>query len=321
MTCIILEGPDGAGKSTLAAAFERRLIGRGVATTVVKSQHGPYLGEDDIAGHYLDDLASAWAVRHTGAAWLLDRSWISEAIYGPLVRNSNRIDVARRRALERVGLAVGAAVVLCLPPYETCLGAYLTRKQLEYLPSESLLKQVYDGYQTYGTDQLFPASRGGLPTYFYNRTEETHRGTFIESLMYDLYRQPPNMGPGVGNFAPGEVTLLVGDQVNVNTAAAHLPFISWHPGGCAGWLSRQLEEWGVEERELYWVNANGLDGRPISPHGWFDMLAPKKIVALGAAANDWCNWHKIPCVAVAHPQNHKRFSFEKPYPLREILRP
>lgn len=317
MSLIIFEGPDGAGKTTLADAWQRRLTNR--IDIVQRRNHGPYLGEVDIAGHYLDDLVLALMLRNAPGAMFMDRSWISEAIYGPVARQCNRIGVPQRRALERVALGACAQVVLCLPPYERCKAAYLARKELEYLPDESQLKRVYDAFKALQTDQLFAASWCALPVNFYDWTQEEHRGSYIEMMEHDAQGQHINMGPGVGRFAPGEVTLLVGEQISDGTAAADLPFISWHPGGCSGWLANQLETWGVSERDLYWINAKDQAGKITKPGIWLDELRPKRVVAMGEVARTWCRYYNIEYRHITHPQYHKRFHHSEPYLLQELL--
>lgn len=313
MPVTIFEGPDGAGKTTLTEAWMRQ-IHRKERYVPHQTNHGPYPGLTEIAGKYLDDLLLAYGPRNWHV--LMDRAWLSEPVYGPVMRDENRIDVARRRCLERVALACQTVVVLCLPPFETCKKNYLTRKALEYLPTEHHLQLVHEGF----TQLWQMAHRAAVPMICYDYTStDLGRSSFVD--LTESVRPAENFGPGVGAWKPGQVTLLVGEAVNRNTAAALLPFVSWDPGGCIGWLSRQLEDWGVGEDELYWINAVDAKGHDVDPRPWLDQLNPKRIVAMGETATTWCLEHKLRHDSIAHPQHWKRFKHNQPYPLKRILRP
>jgi DNA polymerase III delta prime subunit len=299
----LFEGPDGAGKTTLIAAYARRLQGKYGKEPVIRA-HGVYPGVVDLAGVYLTDCLAALR----GATILMDRGWPSEAVYGPRVRRANRITVAGRRMLERVALAARGQVILCLPPFETCRENYLARKHLEYLPDDHALRQVYDDFNQLNTN---------LPAASFNYKTEPSKIAYAD--MIEHFRAPANPGPGVGRYFPG-VTLLVGEQVSEPTAAAYLPFVSADPAGCTAWLSQRLEEWGIPERALYWVNALDIRGRATQGGPWLHDLKPKRVVAMGVVANQWCLEQGLTDHAsIPHPQYWRRFNHNQPYVLRELL--
>jgi len=171
MNIVIFEGCDGSGKTTLADAWERRAAARG--QSVRRSNHGPYLGEKVVTHHYASDF-----IRYErNTLLLIDRCWISESIYGPLMRSEDRIPAHDRKVLENLARRAGAILVVCQPPFDECAKAWASRRNLEYLPSESKLRQVYDGFCDVLSDASVP-----LPTYHYDWTREAHRGTFIEMI-------------------------------------------------------------------------------------------------------------------------------------------
>lgn len=131
--------------------------------------------------------------------------------------------------------------------------------------------------------------------------------------------QPP--GPGLGAWAPGRVTLLVGDRPGPAwRSRLNWPFISGLRSGCSAWLAGQLESAGVPEQQLYWVNAADQHGTPTD--GTFvAALRPQLVVALGQHAATWC---EAVCLAgfeqVHHPQHWQRFHAGHKYRLTQLLR-
>lgn len=308
MPLTILEGPDGGGKTTLTGRWASQLE-RQAGVTVTRVNHGPYLGTVDLAPKYLAGL-----MPQRGWHTLMDRCWLSEHVYGPIVRHANRIGPAEQRALERVALSAQPLVVWCLPSYAACERAYLARRELEYLKDEGQLRRVYDEFARLAVDDHTTA----LPTVTYNWEREPHVESFFDFARE--MRWAPNDGPGVGAYRPG-VTLMVGEQVSNETAALPLPFVSWDQGGCVAWLSEKLEAWGVSERDLYWINALDLKGRGTQAGEWLDRLAPRRVIALGSVAEAWCRQHVHGNTrGVPHPQWWKRFKHhDESYPLREAL--
>jgi hypothetical protein len=299
---IILEGPDGAGKSTLAAALGARL-GREVR------HHGPYLGEAEIAARYFADVADVLG----GMPLIVDRSWPSEPIYGAVHRGGiDRVGVNGRRVLERGALAAGAVLVRCLPPLGRCLATWRARRGDEYLRGEAQLRAVHTAYLDL---------RSAVPVVDFDYTADS-----ADDLPARLEAAAwPNPGPGAGAWRPGESVLLVGERPNTARAGDlkhRLPFASVHPGGCSAWLADRLEEAGVGEERLYWVNAYDVTGRRTDP-AFIAGLAPRAVVALGRHAHAWCLDAGVDeaCLSwVTHPQHHKRFYFNRPYPLVSLLK-
>ena len=295
----IFEGADGAGKTTVIEAL-RTLH----ATAVVN--HGPYRNETSIAWRYLETLKAA---HRDGGHVFMDRSWLSEPIYGRAYRHGeDRVKVAGRRMLDRVALSLGAVVVRCAPPFKACAEAFTRRKANngEYLDNVEQLRAVYTGY----SDDL----RTDLQVIDFDYTTMK-----MNELWARIERVRPlqNLGPGIGRWAPGEVTLLVGDRMN-SSSDWDLPFVSFNAGGCSGWLADGLENASVPESDLYWVNSTAQDGTPISAE-FVAELRPTKVIALGANARTWCDGHGLDATKVPHPQFWKRFKSTEPYQLFSVL--
>lgn len=301
----VFEGPDGAGKSTLLWGHLERL-GGGVPVA-----HGPYPGEEAI---WLRYLASLLRDRRPTD---LDRAWPSEPVYGRAVREGEvRLAAWQRRMLERVALARRGVVVLCLPRWRVVKESYLARKGEEYVDRLDGIAAVYEGYAA------LAQRRPALPLKLYDR-EVDDPATFLEAV--ERSRPRANRGPGIGRWRPGEVTLLVGDQAHPTGLPAEadgldLPFVS--AAGCSPWLAERLEEAGVGEGALYWVNARRPDGSATDP-AFLRDLNPRRVVALGTAARAWLHRAGLgegDHATVEHPQHWKRFHHREPYPLVDLLR-
>lgn len=305
---IIFEGPDGAGKSVAAAAVASSL-------DVDVTHHGPYVGEDVIGQRYLDSMAPALSKRRHV---VMDRSWLSEPIYGAVFRGgANRITATHARMLQRCALARDAIIVLCLPPLETCLANYRKRKEVEYLDNEDQLREVWHLYNKF-------AAPGGLDVLRYDYTKATSA-----ALTADLRRvvtsRVPNDGPGVGSWRkPNQVALLVGDQMGKRIfdgrdSTPEVPFVSFSRAGCADWLTQQLEDAGVPETDLYWINARAADDS-ITDAKFICTLQPRRVIALGDVAAKWCKRElRSKFIEVSHPQFWKRFHMREAYPLIKEL--
>jgi len=292
MKLIVLEGPDGAGKTTLAKT----------------SKHLEYIhfgpppkGKLGAWHQYYDLLVDLWDKPRPGGV-VIDRFIHGEMIYGPLLRGGTDLTWGHIRMLERVLMGMSAELVICLPPNDTVFRNWATSKDELITDPEDLLR-TYDFYL-----ELLGSGNRMIPRRVYDYTNPT--SVLLERQAWE------NKGPGIGMFAPCN-TLIVGDEVNKKVGKEGWPFVA--PGGSSLWLANLLEEAGIKEHGLYWINAktNGQDTDP----KFMDKLAPDRIVALGSKAIEWCDRHQIRTSVheLEHPQFHKRFKHDKPYPLINLL--
>lgn len=96
---IIIEGPDGAGKSTLAKSLADRLDMNILKMTANGGQSAP---------EYLQKLACDGVV--------IDRCWVSEQIYSDLFGREPRIDHDDAEALTGLCGRMGIPITVLLPP-------------------------------------------------------------------------------------------------------------------------------------------------------------------------------------------------------------
>ncbi len=141
---IILEGPDGGGKTTLGKILSSKL-------EVPVDNHGPYKGEVQIWKHYFDSMLPAYSGERNV---ILDRCWLAEGPYGQVYRGGlNRIERWQQRILEHVAVNCSAVVIYCLPPYRECLRAWSSGRE-EMLETEAQLCEVYDLYQVQAAGKI-----------------------------------------------------------------------------------------------------------------------------------------------------------------------
>jgi thymidylate kinase len=133
---VILEGPDGAGKTTLAQRYAE------AGARVVHLDRYP--GVKSLARIHLAAMLPALS----GVSDIvLDRAWITEWIYGDVYRGGKvRINSERRAELEAIASFCETKVILCLPPLEACLETFRKRREREYLKDEEALRQVWQTY-------------------------------------------------------------------------------------------------------------------------------------------------------------------------------
>lgn len=285
---IILEGPDGAGKSTLANQLKDVLRAEVIA-------HGPYLGEANIFHRYLDPMGKMYGNR--SRSYIFDRSWLSEQVYGPLMRNVDRIGVLRR-ILDRVAMGLPAACVLCLPPWKNVKETYVKRAMSEYPPRLSVLEKIWQGYRKLDTD---------VPLLLHDYTSDN-----LNDLLNDIsvIEQRYTGVGGIGCWRPRRVSLLVGEKQSLSGQPPQWAFVS--ELGSSPWLAERLAELNISEGELYWANALDQLGTPRS-FGWVKELEPQRVIALGKNADMVLGAQGIAHITIEHPQYWKRFHFDEPW--------
>lgn len=144
---IILEGPDGCGKTTLAKHLCK--------TFKLDYKHeGPPSTNKSAYDHYSDLLEDAH-----GKRVIFDRFALGELVYGPILRGISRLD-ANDWALMKCRMAdVDAIQIACVAPYEVAFKNWHARKG-ELFTNVSYFRRVYDTF-----DNII--AREELPIYDY----------------------------------------------------------------------------------------------------------------------------------------------------------
>ncbi len=295
----IFEGPDGAGKSTLAQWFAKATgaryvhfsalprVSTSLGRVYVEAMMPALLGYQDV---------------------VFDRSWLSEVPYGQAFREgADRLGDPSRAMLDRLALRCGGVVVMCDPGWETVRANFLARKHLEMLDDDNQLKIVYD---------LYRSERVGLPHLFYDYTMRTGEPLDVDHLVdeLDAIRTPchPLNANTAGNWK-AELAIVGQDFGEIKDADAFYqwPFASFSKSGCCQWLTNLMCKSGVRATDAVWFNSDqdlsGLQFREV-------------IIALGDVAEKRiCEVGITPTVTIPHPQRWRRFNTNQRYPLFDAL--
>ena len=152
---IIVEGPDGAGKTTL--------VGKLTSSFRLMKSHsaGP---EGDVRGRVYDALGAA--VRGHDPIKVHDRLFFSEVVYGPLLRGECRFSDVETDFVWRVLGALETPLIFCLPPYEVVRENVSLSVNDQLVGVSENLRTIYSSYE-----ELAQVAAGNdLPVYRYDYT-------------------------------------------------------------------------------------------------------------------------------------------------------
>lgn len=136
---IVLEGPDGAGKTSLAMALKEYLGARYI--------HLTYRWKDRM--HLYHGAAIRYAARLAAhQPVIIDRWWPSEIVYADAYRGGSNF-AKYYLLLEHIANNIGVVYVMCLPrDRERYLTHYNKLKNEREEMYDEGLERVYDGYET-----------------------------------------------------------------------------------------------------------------------------------------------------------------------------
>lgn len=126
---IIIEGPDGAGKSTLAKSLAGALDMNILKMTANGGQSVP---------EYVQKLACDGVI--------IDRCWVSEQIYSDLFGREPRIDNDDAEALTGLCGRAGIPIIVLLPPLHVVIGR-LNKRGDEY--ADVVCPNIVEIYRRY----------------------------------------------------------------------------------------------------------------------------------------------------------------------------
>jgi hypothetical protein len=230
---IILEGPDGGGKTTLA----NQLVERGF----IYKHEGPPPEKVDLLDYYLqklyDSMVSPNDVVH-------DRLYLGETIYGPLTRGKDRIGEEGKKLFNRILSSKQVKQYICLPDFDVAGKNYRVKikEKDDYLKNCDIWEKVYNLY-------LKEAMRSNLDGFYDYKTD--FASGVINSLNLPLTYLPKG---AIGSLKAQY--LFIGDKPN--HPYIDIPFFSYK--NSSGYFNAALELAGIGENDLCLYNANNAIG-------------------------------------------------------------
>lgn len=116
--------------------------------------------------------------------------------------------------------------------------------------------------------------------------------------------------------------LIIGDRPGPRASADpdfhDIPFYGDKFSG--GYLNRALNDAGIDESKLMWMNAYSQSGVPSSP-GILADRCWEHVIVLGNNAENWIKMQGYSnYTRFVHPQSHRRFNSKEVYPLITFLK-
>jgi len=267
---VLIEGPDGAGKTILA----KKLVDR---FGLEYRHEGPPPKHVEPLYHYGTLLDS-----FRGRNVVFDRFALGERVYGPVLRGKDRLGVLGWQIFQRLVKATGAFQVLCLTDYETCEAIWSSGRP-ELFKDVKKFRASYELFVDLEDTQDF--------VYDFQLTSDDE---LFEYLSLPRKTLPAGM---VGS--PKARVLFVGDRGADPTAPFDLPFFA--TVNSSAYLSTAIAMAGLEEDEIAFINAYNHRRDP------YRLPQLPVVVALGETAAGECESQGLKFKRVPHPQYWRRF--------------
>lgn len=293
---IILEGPDGGGKTTLAqylcteADFDYK-------------HEGPPPPDRDQLEYYKTILFDALESPHNT---VFDRLYLGECVYGPIIRGVDRLGLEALKLFERVLASKTVHQYVCLPSEHALKSNYLKKMQdkNDYVGGQTNHRKVINMYYAM-------ILRPFMKVYDYEVDTP-------QSVIDEPFDRPLPKGT-IGH--KNAKYLFVGDVPNHH----HVDWPFFAINNSSAYFNRALEMAGIEEKDIALSNAYGPGGETHDPleicNSFFKL---EQIILMGAKAQEWfakgvgsCT---IPVRFIAHPAYLNRFKGHNPTFMAEEIR-
>lgn len=148
---IIVEGPDGSGKSTLVKALSEEL---NLSTAPIYATSRRKMAEQGVRRRVFEGFSALLQ----GRMFIHDRFYYSELVYGSILRKSLEFSIAEMGWIEVTIMGFQIPVIICLPPRD------IVAENIEPIFSKSPdhiqgawdnRKEIYDLYYRYAVRPPF----------------------------------------------------------------------------------------------------------------------------------------------------------------------
>jgi len=295
----MLEGPDLAGKTTLAKELKKMLRGSEII------HRGPPVSPDPFV-EYLRPLEEMY---YAGEWPILDRWHWGESIYGPVLRGESILDQVQHQYIEMACMRYGVSRILLCPPFTTLMERFDQRGD-DLVKREQMIK-IADAYQHVAIDPRFSVHRFEERSTPWTRRELSF--TVAQAVGYRgranlLYDWPSYVGP-----TRPEVLFIGEKPAETHRGNFKTAFVPYR-GTSGHHLLRCLDF--VDFRSLCadrWKSfglVNAYDGCEDFTTLW-RFLGEPIVVALGRAAHEAIHRFDVPHGRAPHPQFARRFYNKK----------
>jgi len=279
---LIIEGPDGAGKTTLC----NYLVKKGFRYF----HEGPPPAEGDMIEYY---AAKLWKAMHSRSPVVFDRFHLGEMIYGPIARNNDRVGYYGMRMFRRVFRSQAVRCVIAAPPWEICYQNWKKKFEAgdDYLRSASKFKDCYHRFMGLSAyHHTFDYTQISIENWYLNyfKSGDMNKETF----------------PAWAIGCPSARFLIIGERTN----GTETDFPFFNSKNSSRFLNEALWEAGYHEDELMFTNTFSRKGNARDIRQVSDRLRGVTVaLAFGESAQEACRKADIPFVSLMRPACFFRF--------------
>lgn len=285
---IILEGPDGAGKTTLAQSLCDEVSRHGDEVTLLHK--GPLTRHPLL--EYELDLADYRP--NSGSHIICDRWHIGELVYGPILRGRSRLDRAQYLHVELVLECLGAVQVHVGATVEELCERVASRG--DDLITPDLVRRISDEYVKHFAFN---------PPCITTRVDTiTATDLLTHAALHDEHRQhlvdvsPTYVG------CPAPEMLFLGDRRHQPDTSFPWAFVPMEATS-GHWLCKLFDSWSALTTSRFGV-MNACEDDESLLRSW-SALGEPDVVTLGKNAHAACDKVGIVHGAAPHPQYMRRF--------------